>query len=173
VIKLGINGRLISPKEIFDNVGIIDTEVYRQLIESLQKLRILVSIVSKDQAQKLAKRQGNQVKSVPRFQITLPTDESKNKPIKTPFIEDTSDYAKVFVGNIDYLSTESDIEELFAQFGEIADVYIYKDRITGRSRGSAVLEFERTDALIEVLKSTSPILLNGRKLFVRKFKEYS
>jgi ATP-dependent DNA helicase RecG len=173
VVKLGINGRLISPKEIFDNVGIIDTEVYRQLIESLQKLRILVSNVSKEQAQKLARKQGNQVKSIPRFQISLPTDESRNKPVKTLVVEDTSDYAKVFVGNIDYASSESDIEELFTQFGEISDVHIHKDRTTGRSRGSAVVEFERSDALIKVLKSISPILLDGRKLNVQKFKEYS
>ena len=172
LVKLGINGRLISPKEIFDNVGIIDTEVYRQLIDSLQKLGILVSIVPKEQAQRLAKRQEKQVKSIPRFQIILPIEENyRNRSTKSRVIEDTSDYAKIFIGNIDYGSTESDIEELFSQFGEIVDLHLYKDRITGNSRGSAVLEFERTDALIKVLRSTEPLLLNNRKLFVRKFKD--
>ena len=155
LVKLGINGRLISPKEVFDNVGIIDTEVYRQLIDSLQKLGILVSIVPKEQAQRLAKRQEKQVKSIPRFQIILPIEENhRNRFTKSRVIEDTSDYAKIFIGNIDYGSTESDIEELFSQFGEIVDLHLYKDRITGRSKGSAVLEFERTDSLIKVLKST-------------------
>jgi ATP-dependent DNA helicase RecG len=172
LVKLGINGRLISPKEVFDNVGIIDTEVYRQLIDSLQKLGILVSIVPKEQAQRLAKRQEKQVKSIPRFQIILPIEENhRNRFTKSRVIEDTSDYAKIFIGNIDYGSTESDIEELFSQFGEIVDLHLYKDRITGRSKGSAVLEFERTDSLIKVLKSTEPLLLNNRKLFVRKFKD--
>jgi ATP-dependent DNA helicase RecG len=171
LVKLGINGRLISPKEIFDNVGIIDTEVYRQLIYSLQKLGILVSIVPKDQAQRLARRQGDQVKSIPRFQIKLPIEEIyKKTPIKSRIIEDTSDYAKIFIGNIAYGSTESDIEELFSQFGEIVDLNLYRDRITGSSKGSAVLEFERTDSLIKVLKSTEPLILDNRKLFVRKFK---
>lgn len=171
LVKLGINGRLISPKEIFDNVGIIDTEVYRQLIYSLQKLGILVSIVPKDQAQRLARRQGDQVKSIPRFQIKLPIEENyKKTPIKSRIIEDTSDYAKIFIGNIAYGSTESDIEELFSQFGEIVDLNLYRDRITGSSKGSAVLEFERTDSLIKVLKSTEPLILDNRKLFVRKFK---
>jgi ATP-dependent DNA helicase RecG len=172
LVKLGINGRLISPKEIFDNVGIIDTEVYRQLIDSLQKLGILVSIVPKEQAQRLAKRQEKQVKSIPRFEIILPIEENyRNRFTKSRVIEDTSDYAKIFIGNIDYGSTESDIEELFSQFGEIVDLHLYKDRITGNSRGSAVLEFERTDALIKVLRYTEPLLLNNRKLFVRKFKD--
>jgi len=172
VVKLGIHGRLISPKEIFDNVGIIDTEVYRQLIDGLQKLGILVSMVPKDQAQRLAKRQEKQVKSIPRFQIILPNEEyNKSKFNQPKLTTDTSDYAKLFVSNIDYASTESDIEELFTQFGEVVDINIFRDRITGRSRGSALVEFESTESLFKVLQFNKPLSLNGRKLFVRKYKE--
>jgi ATP-dependent DNA helicase RecG len=41
VVKLGIDGRLISPREIFEHVGIVDTEKYRQLVESLAKLDLM------------------------------------------------------------------------------------------------------------------------------------
>lgn len=171
VVKLGINGRLISPKEIFDNVGIVDTEVYRQLISSLQKLNILISRVAKAQAQKLAKEQSKQIKSIPRFQIILPYIETKKiTSEKLTQIEDSSDYAKIFVGNVDYYATEQEIESLFTQFGEVSDVHIHKNRFTGEPRGSAVVEFESKDSLSKAFNSTKPLILNNQKLRLQIFR---
>ncbi|MDX2305388.1 MAG: ATP-binding protein [Microscillaceae bacterium] len=175
VVKLGINGRLISPKEIFENVGIVDTDVYRELINSLQKLGILVSKVPKSEAQKIAREKGKQTKSIARFQIILPNLEKKKDDIKELKIitvpEDTSDYAKIFINNVDYSTTEEELEALFSQFGEISDVHISRDRYTGKPRGFAVLEFESKDSLEKVLKYDQAIILNNRKLYLRRFIE--
>ena len=80
VVRLGINSRLISPREIFDTVGIIDTDAYRELIYSLQKLKIVESDVPKIKAKNLAREKGVPTKSIPRFKIVLSSQEKiKNK----------------------------------------------------------------------------------------------
>ncbi|NJO00552.1 MAG: hypothetical protein HC880_01705 [Bacteroidia bacterium] len=65
VVKLGINRRLISPKEIFDQVGIVDTDHYRQILEDLRNLGILESKVSSAEAQKESKKTESQKKHTP------------------------------------------------------------------------------------------------------------
>jgi len=166
VVKLGINNRLISPKEIFDNVGIVDTDHYRQLVESLRKLGILTSKISINEAQKLSKERRIPKKSIPRFLITLPSEKVSEISEK-----DISDYARIFVGNVDYTATEQDIEKLFTQFGEVSDVHIHKDRSTGKPRGSAVVEFESKESLRKALNYTKSLFLNTRKLMLREFRE--
>src|SRR5262249_22245692 len=56
VVRLGCAGREISPDEIFEAVGIVDTDDYRKLIESLYELGILRQTVAQAQRQLLAKR---------------------------------------------------------------------------------------------------------------------
>ncbi|NET01918.1 MAG: hypothetical protein F6K61_15355 [Sphaerospermopsis sp. SIO1G1] len=169
IVKLGINGRLISPKEIFENVGIVDTDYYRQLVESLRKLGILVSKVSSSDAQRFAKERKISKKSIARYQIVLPYSVIDSARVFE--INDTSDYAKIFIGNVDYNATDQDLETLFSQFGEISDVSIPKDRITGRSRGFAIVEFEKVESAKKVLENTKAIFLHNRKLYLQKYKE--
>ena len=69
VVRLGIDGKLISPKQIIESVGIVDIEDYRQLVHSLQILKILDSEIPKSKAQSLAKSKGISIKAIPRFKI--------------------------------------------------------------------------------------------------------
>jgi len=77
VVRLGFNGRLISTKEIFDEVGIVSEDYFRQLIESLRELGILDSKISRADVFKEAKRKRVSNKSVPRYQIVLPNEYKK------------------------------------------------------------------------------------------------
>ena len=72
VVRLGMNNRLISPKEIFENVGIADTEVYRQLVESLANIGILKRIVSATAVNNAAKKRKKSRKSIPIYRIKFP-----------------------------------------------------------------------------------------------------
>ena len=61
---------------------------------------------------------------------------------------------KLFVGNISWDATDKDLEELFAQFGEVQSANIVMDRATGRSRGFGFVEMatdEEAQAAIEGL----------------------
>src|SRR5262249_55548804 len=69
VVRLGVNGRLISAKEIFETVGIVDERNYRELIESLRKLGIFETSLSQLETTKLRKKYNGSRKAVPRFTI--------------------------------------------------------------------------------------------------------
>jgi len=53
----------------------------------------------------------------------------------------------IFVGNLSYQTTPSDLETAFGQFGAVERVNIVTDRDTGQPRGFAFVEMtERRDA---------------------------
>lgn len=49
--------------------------------------------------------------------------------------------AKVYVGNIDYAATESELSEYFSQYGRVESVNIPLNRYTGKARGFGFVTF--------------------------------
>ena len=47
--------------------------------------------------------------------------------------------SKLYVGNLSYNTTGSDLEQLFGQHGTVQSAEVISDRDTGRSKGSAVV----------------------------------
>ena len=75
---------------------------------------------------------------------------------------------KVFVGNLDFNTTEESIRSLFQPYGAIESVRVATDRDTGRSRGFAFVEMTdpaEADRAIEALNGTD---LGGRSLNINE-----
>jgi len=74
---------------------------------------------------------------------------------------------RIFVGNLSYQTTESDLTNLFEQAGEVESASIITDRDTGRSKGFAFVEMgnEGADKAITQFNGTE---LNGRALTVNE-----
>src|SRR6185295_17837287 len=74
---------------------------------------------------------------------------------------------RIFVGNLSYQTTESDLTSLFEQAGEVQSASIITDRDTGRSKGFAFVEMgsEGADKAITQFNGTE---LNGRALTVNE-----
>ena len=53
---------------------------------------------------------------------------------------------KIFVGNLDFGTTEESLRSLFEPYGTVESVYLATDRDTGRSRGFAFVEMAEGDA---------------------------
>ncbi len=74
---------------------------------------------------------------------------------------------KLFVGNLSFQTTESDIREAFEQFGSVESVAIITDRDTGRSKGFGFVEMPEDDANKAIGKMNGAEL-NGRALTVNE-----
>ena len=164
VIRLGVNGRLISAKEIFETVGIVNEESYRQLIVSLRKLGILKTSLTQAEITKERKKYGGSRKAVPRYSIVL---QNSSNAYENDEEEDRSDYAKVYVGNIPYDIKEEELNSALGKFGEVVDVSIPK-RYNGKSKGYCFVEFDKRLSAHNALNSTSEIILKGRKIHIRE-----
>jgi len=180
IVRLGLNGRLISPKEIFDEVGIVDTDVYRQLLESLNLKGILKSEISKPEVSRLAKKQKTKdKKAIPRFKIIIQDNKIIPKPllkketkreITKECLYDDSDYSKIYIANIPYECTENDIGDVFSKYGEIVSIRIPKDYHTGKPRGFAFIEYDKKEFAQKVLEDKSNICLLGRQVHVKEYE---
>jgi cold-inducible RNA-binding protein len=53
---------------------------------------------------------------------------------------------KLFVGNLSFKTTESDLRNAFEQYGAVESVAIIMDRDTGRSKGFGFVEMNEEDA---------------------------
>ncbi|MFM7153445.1 MAG: ATP-binding protein [Bacteroidota bacterium] len=169
VVKLGIDGRLISPREIFEHVGIIDTEKYRQLVESLAKLNLMERVVSREQVNTTARKRSIAPKSIGTYRIHLPGTFQKRTGEKSD--KDTSDYARIFVTGLDSLVTEHELEILLTQFGTISEVIIPINPVTGKSRGFAFVEFDDSESARKAVNFNGILSLKDRRLFLQEFKK--
>jgi RNA recognition motif-containing protein len=52
---------------------------------------------------------------------------------------------KIFVGNLDFSTTEDELRQLFAQHGKVDGVSLITDQDTGRSRGFAFVEMPNSE----------------------------
>lgn len=76
--------------------------------------------------------------------------------------------SKVFVGNLDFATTSSEIESLFGQVGAVASVSVPTDRLTGRPRGFAFVEFTNEADVASAIQRFDGHELGGRKLRVNE-----
>ena len=79
--------------------------------------------------------------------------------------------AKVFVGNLDFATTSGELESLFAQAGEVLGVSVPTDRLTGRPRGFAFVEFASATDAATAIQRFDGHELGGRKLRVNEAAE--
>jgi cold-inducible RNA-binding protein len=79
----------------------------------------------------------------------------------------------IFVGNLDFATTEASIRALFEAYGNVDKVNLITDRDTGRSRGFAFVEMAdaaEADRAITALNGTN---LDGRPLNVNEARPKS
>ena len=77
---------------------------------------------------------------------------------------------KLYVGNLSYNATSSDIEQLFSQHGTVSSAEVIQDRDTGRSKGFGFVEMgsdEEAQAAITALNGQQH---DGRALTVNEAK---
>src|SRR5512141_1644125 len=74
--------------------------------------------------------------------------------------------SKVFVGNLDFNTTKTEVQTLFAEVGEIRDVFLPTDRESGRPRGFAFVEYASEEDAAKAIERFNGYQLSGRALRV-------
>lgn len=77
---------------------------------------------------------------------------------------------KLYVGNLPYETTESDLQALFAAAGQVSTVNIVRDRATGQARGFAFVEMSDAEGAQRAIAELNQRDLGGRSLTVNEAK---
>ena len=76
----------------------------------------------------------------------------------------------IYVGNIEFSTSEYDIRNLFSQYGEVNSVKFISDRETGRFRGFGFVEMD-DNAAREAVQALNGKEVGGRALKVNEAQE--
>ena len=75
---------------------------------------------------------------------------------------------KLYVGNLPYETSESDLQALFESAGTVSTVTIVRDRATGQARGFAFVEMSDTDGAQRAINELDRHQYGGRSLTVNE-----
>src|SRR4029434_423318 len=75
---------------------------------------------------------------------------------------------KLYVGNLSFESTENDLQDLFEQHGQVDEVRLMMDRMTGKSRGFAFVTMNDNAQASAAMSALNGQEFNGRALTVNE-----
>ena len=76
---------------------------------------------------------------------------------------------RIFVGNLSFNTSDNDLRDAFAPYGEVASAQVIMDRETQRSRGFGFVEMSEDDAR-KAISGLNESDLQGRALNVNEAK---
>jgi RNA recognition motif-containing protein len=77
----------------------------------------------------------------------------------------------IFVGSLPFKVEESELKEVFEEFGEVTSVKIITDRETGRSKGFGFIEMPDDEAAKKAISEANGAELYGRTIVVNEAEE--
>lgn len=75
---------------------------------------------------------------------------------------------KLYVGNLSYNVSSSDLEQLFAQYGTVQSAQVIQDRDTGRSKGFGFVEMGNDNEAQAAIRGLHEQQHDGRPLTVNE-----
>lgn len=76
----------------------------------------------------------------------------------------------IYVGNISRESSEDEIKQAFAEFGEVTSINLIKDKFTGQYKGFGFVEMANKEQAEAAIKALDGQRVNGRALNVAEAK---
>jgi RNA recognition motif-containing protein len=75
---------------------------------------------------------------------------------------------KLYVGNLSFETTENDLQDLFEQHGQVSEVSLMMDRMTGKSRGFAFVTMNDKAQAEAAMSALNGKEISGRTLTVNE-----
>ncbi|KAJ8075742.1 Multiple RNA-binding domain-containing protein 1 [Marasmius tenuissimus] len=116
-----------------------------------------VDIVEKAFEQSDDEDAGEQEDGIPATQFASPPDPTKETILQT---------GRLFVRNLAFTCTKSDLEELFSRFGTISQVHIPVDSTTQQPKGLAYVTFASPDDAVGAYETLDKKSFQGRLLHI-------
>jgi len=76
----------------------------------------------------------------------------------------------IYVGNLPYSVTDSDLRESFSRFGEVSKVNLIADKFTGESKGFGFVEMDNNSQADAAIKGLNGTDMSGRSIKVNQAK---
>ena len=77
----------------------------------------------------------------------------------------------IFVGSLPFKIVESELQEIFEEYGEVTSVKIITDRATGRSKGFGFVEMSNEEEAKKAIEELNNAEVEGRTIVVNKAEE--
>jgi RNA recognition motif-containing protein len=77
----------------------------------------------------------------------------------------------MYVSNLSFHTVDSDLMQLFGQYGTVSSAKIITDKVSGRSRGFGFVEMDSENEAQEAMKGLNNKEIEGRSLSVSVAKE--
>jgi len=77
---------------------------------------------------------------------------------------------KLYVGNLPFTATESDVRALFEKHGDVTSVALINDRETGRPRGFGFVEMD-DNGFAKAIEALNGYQMDGRALMVNEAQD--
>lgn len=74
----------------------------------------------------------------------------------------------IYIGNLPYNSSEEDLKQAFAKFGEVTSAVIITDKSSGRSKGFGFVEMSNDEAAQNAINSLNGQDFHGRTVKVNQ-----
>jgi len=78
---------------------------------------------------------------------------------------------RMYVGNLPYSTTDSELHEIFSAHGSVDDAKVITDRETGRSRGFGFVEMRDDTEARNAMEALNGHSIDGRALVVNEARE--
>jgi cold-inducible RNA-binding protein len=78
--------------------------------------------------------------------------------------------SKLYVGNLAYSVSNSDLEQLFSQVGQVQSAAVIMDKFSGQSKGFGFVEMSSADEAAKAIAQFNDTELKGRNIKVNEAK---
>lgn len=79
----------------------------------------------------------------------------------------------IYVGNLNYKVQETDLEELFGEFGEVSSAKIITDKYTGKSKGFGFIIMENDEEAQAAINELNGSTFKDREMVVNQARPRS
>ncbi len=182
ILILGMNGREISPADIFKAINTTDRNVYDSEVTGLRKSRVLLELRTNVQSTRYARAHKIGKAEVPRFKVQIPGlppipethDVGKHlTPIDSAIKgKRRKDVARqVFVSNISRATTADDLSALFRPY-QVVSVKVPSHNSSGKAQNKGFAFVELTDAanVQSAINRLNGHVLAGNMLTIRAMR---